>query len=218
MDEVIHLNSYSLKEWEKYGLINKGRIIFNTTLSKAGSPTNNNFSVLIIGSITEVKGYDLIMNQIEKLENANFRIGIIGKADGLFAKSFLDKISSNDFIEYIGLVDNPEDFIASARVIWCLSKGEGQSLAMLEALEQGKVILSTNYPSVEDLIIDGENGFIIESNDIEEFVEKTNGLLSDNDMYVQMSVNSINIFNKKFSYKVFLDNIKKLINDVTTNS
>ena len=62
---------------------------------------------------------------------------------------------------------------------------EGLSNALMEAMLMGKICISTNYNGVEDLIEDGENGFIVPKGDIFGLAEKmdflaTNPVLADN--------------------------------------
>ena len=218
LDLVIHLNQTSLDSWESYGMKTKGTIINNTIEEKKETRLINDIDVLIIGTINERKGFGYILDEIKLLDNIKFNINIIGKSQGNFAENFLKKIDKIKSINYLGLVPDPENYISSAKVVWCLSKGEGQSLAMLESLEKGKPIISTNYQSAEDLVINGENGFLVNDNKIKTFVGLTDELLYNKNMYNNFSNYSKKMFKTKFSNKIFNDNIKKLIKDATTNS
>lgn len=218
VDLVVHLNRTSLKNWKTYGLKTKGLVINNTI--EVINPTKHvdNIDVLIIGSINERKGFDFLFENLDNLENINFNINIIGNSKGDFALKFINKINKYKNINYLGLVADPENYVSSAKLIWCLSKGEGQSLAMLEALQKGKPIISTSYEAAEDLVINNKNGYLIKDNLISSFINLTNDLIQDEIKYEIFSNHSRELFESKFSNKVFNNNIKKLIEDVTTNS
>lgn len=217
-DIVVHLNKTSLESWKLYGMKTRGIIINNTIEVKEPTKKIKNIDVLIIGSINERKGFNYLCENLELLNDIKFNINIIGKSKGDFADVFLQKINKLQNINYLGLVPDPENYISSAKLVWCLSKGEGQSLAMLESLEKGKPIISSNYPSAEDLIINNKNGYLVNNHSISDFIKFTDQLLFNKNMYNNFSNYSKKMFKTKFSNKIFNDNIKKLIKDATTNS
>ena len=217
-DIVVHLNKTSLESWKVYGMKTRGIIINNTIEVKEPTKNNNSIDVLIIGTINERKGFNYLLEEIQLLKDIKFNINIIGKSQGDFADTFLQKISKLQNINYLGLVPDPENYISSAKLVWCLSKGEGQSLAMLESLEKGKPIISTNYPAAEDLVINNKNGYLIEDHSVSDFIKYTEELLSDNKKYKMFSNHSKNLFESRFSNKIFNNNFNNLIKDVTTNS
>jgi glycosyltransferase involved in cell wall biosynthesis len=218
VDIVVHLNKTSLDSWKSYGMKTRGVIINNTIEVKEPTIQIENIDVLLIGTINERKGFGYLLEQLDLLENINFNINIIGKSQGNFADMFTQKIEEHQNINYLGLVSDPENYISSAKLVWCLSKGEGQSLAMLESLEKGKPIISTNYQAAEDLVINNKNGYLIEDELITSFIKHTEELLSDEKKYVSFSNFSKELFKSKLSNEIFNKNINKLIKDVTTNS
>jgi len=218
VDLVIHLNETSMDAWKLYGMKTRGFVINNTIEVKNPTKKINNIDVLIIGTINERKGFDYLLEEIELLKDISFNINIIGKSSGDFANIFLQKINKFENISYLGLVADPENYISSAKMVWCLSKGEGQSLAMLESLEKGKPILSMNYESADDIVINNENGFLLDKPLISDFIKRTELLLSDENLYDSFAANSKKLFELKFSNRIFYRNIKNLINNVTTDS
>ncbi len=218
IDLVVHLNKTSLENWKTYGLNSEGIVINNTIEIKEPTKYINGIDILIIGTINERKGFGYLLEHLDNLENINFNINIIGKSQGDFALNFINQIEKHKKINYLGLVSDPENYISSAKLIWCLSKGEGQSLALIEALQKGKPIISTNYEAAEDLVINNKNGYLIKNKRISSFINSTNDLLEDKSKYESFSNYSKKLFKKNFSNEVFNNNIKKLIEDVTTNS
>jgi glycosyltransferase involved in cell wall biosynthesis len=68
----------------------------------------------------------------------------------------------------------------SKSLVWILaSKSEGFPAPPLEAMACGAVPVATNCGGTEDIIEDGENGFLVEIGNVEQIAERVGLLLSD---------------------------------------
>lgn len=217
MDLVIHLNEYSVNSWRKYGLNTPHRIIHNSVWP-GNSPTVKesveSMDALIIGSITKRKGFDKLLEIADNEYLQDIRIGIIGKnPETQFSDQVLNHIKKLKNVNYYGSVENPQDFINSSKLIWCLSKGEGQSLALLESMAAGKIILSTEYPGIEDLIVEDSTGYIIKTGEITDFIKTTKEILGASKKLEYLEMNSKSHFQNKFSFEKFQKEINSLISE-----
>jgi glycosyltransferase involved in cell wall biosynthesis len=70
----------------------------------------------------------------------------------------------------------------------CASSSEGYSLSVLEAAATGNVIITTAVGGTDELIKDGENGFIVDRN-VDRIAQKIRFLKDNPDVYQQMSEN-----------------------------
>ncbi len=52
------------------------------------------------------------------------------------------------------------------------SKREGLPVNIIEALVSGKPVVTMNCRGARDLIVEGENGYVVEIDDIDEMIEK----------------------------------------------
>lgn len=77
-------------------------------------------------------------------------------------------------------VQNPEPYYRSASIFIMTSSFEGWGLTLTEAQQYGVIPLAFNsYASLNDIIIDGYNGYIIPNNDIKTFSEALMKLMSN---------------------------------------
>lgn len=75
--------------------------------------------------------------------------------------------------------------------IFCLSSDyEGMSNAMIEAVCVGLPIVSTRVSGTEDLIREGNNGFVVERGDVEAMAEAFRKLMGDEELMERMGKNS----------------------------
>ena len=210
MDIVIHLNNESKIGWNNYGIDSKAIILPNTISEISPSLTSTErIEVLIIGTITKRKGFSLLLDILENFD-LPFNVSIIGKDPKTeYSKEVLEKVNKSKSVTYLGSVPNAISYIRSAKVIWCLSEGEGQSLALLESLFSGKPIISTRFPGIEDIVIEGKNGHIIDSSVKENFIQKTVEVLGDNN--IEYGLRSHELYKSRFSNEVYAKRLMDIL-------
>jgi glycosyltransferase involved in cell wall biosynthesis len=82
--------------------------------------------------------------------------------------------------------------MAEASMFLLTSEHEGFGLVLLEAMSVGLPVISYACPTgPRDLITDGENGFLIQPNDEDGFVEKVCRLIEDGELRMKMSENAL---------------------------
>lgn len=87
-------------------------------------------------------------------------------------------------------------------------------LTLLEAMEYGLPIISTDEGAIQDIVANGINGFTCKRNDSVSTAEAIEKLLKDKDLRTQMGKNGYKLFKEKFTLEVFNNNVTKLLKDV----
>lgn len=82
-------------------------------------------------------------------------------------------------IDVRGQVNDAFPFLSDARVFVLTSRSEGLSIAMVEAMISGTVPVVANVGDLADVVSDGENGFLIEPGNIEQYAERAIAILTD---------------------------------------
>jgi phosphatidylinositol alpha-1,6-mannosyltransferase len=92
---------------------------------------------------------------------------------------------------------------------------EGFGLSVIEAASCKKVVLVSNIEGLKDAIIDGQNGFLVESGNAESWAKKINELLSDDSFRQEFGEKArqyvIDNFRWEIIAKKYLDEIKKTL-------
>lgn len=134
---------------------------------------------------------------LSKKEDWIFELYGSGKMDD----ESLDILNKNPRMFYKGHTDDPMNVLLSSSINLNTSSFEGFSLSILEASMCGLPTVSFNFgESVYEEIIDGKHGYIIENDNVDEYIEKLERLISDNKLLQEMSKNS-KIFAKNFLVK-----------------
>ena len=124
-------------------------------------------SIISVGRLIPLKGFDLAIEAGEILKNRNipFHWYIIG--EGLERPNIEKKIAQyglKDEFTLLGLRKNPYPYIRQAEIFVQPSRYEGKSIAVDEAKILGKPIVLTNFSTAKDQIQNNINGQIVAMN------------------------------------------------------
>lgn len=210
-----------LSEFEKENLVRRWKnldigILPNAIAVDKVPPVEKNFStektVIFFGRIHESKGLGEIIEacRILKKENFRFRFDCFGtgpKKDFFIAE--MKRVLGEKF-RYGGVVSGNKKWLALAESdIFLLPSryGEGLPLAMLEAMAAGCAVVVSEIASIGAVVRDGENGFLVEPQNVSQIVSKLKLLLSDKADWEGLRRNARKTVEENFNLK---DYIKKL--------
>jgi glycosyltransferase involved in cell wall biosynthesis len=130
--------------------------------------------LVVCGRINKVKGWDLLILAFRCFQQMypNARLVFVG--DGEDSPALEQTIDRQDLAGSVLLVgfqlpNQVAEYLNAADVVIVGSYEEGWSVAMLEALACGQVVVSTDVSGARDMIIQGRNGLIIPNRDPEQF-------------------------------------------------
>lgn len=93
-------------------------------------------------------------------------------------------------IQFAGEVNNVESYYKNSNVLMMTSNSEGFGMVINEAACFGVPSVCNAIPGVEDLIIDGYNGYITSQDNIEEMSKRIIEVLSNDDVRNRLSKNA----------------------------
>ena len=70
------------------------------------------------------------------------------------------ELGVDDVVSFIGLRSNPYQYVSKSDILVVTSDYEGRSIAIDEAHVLGIPVITTNYPTAKDAVVDGETGLI----------------------------------------------------------
>lgn len=198
--------SYKAKE--------KSTVLYNVidTLrvkEKSQEIDTNKYDILYVGRLIDVK------NPLRLIEIAGlikekipgFQMAIVG--DGYLKEKMITAIEKYDLIDNVhmlGFVSNPYPYMANSKVLLMTSIIEGTPMCVLEAMSLGLPIISTPTNGIVDLVDNGQNGYLANTND--ELAKAIIRLLTDNQQYKEFAksikckskrINDLNDYKKKLN-------------------
>ena len=87
---------------------------------------------------------------------------------------------------------------------------EGQPISILEAMATGNLILTTTQGGISDVIKDGEQGFIVEKQNVDDLVMKMEHLASHPQIIEEISSRNQIYFKENFTMSIFSKKLLKI--------
>ena len=121
------------------------------------------FIFAFVGSATEIKGFDTILSAIDillKEGNLNFEFWVAGHME--------ETVSRGPRFKPLGMLSH-KDLSHVLRLAHCLvmpSRFNSVELVVLEALASGIPVIVSEMVGAKQVVVDGENGFIIAVGDV----------------------------------------------------
>ncbi len=164
--------------------------------------------VTYIGNLEKIKGVSLLIKAFNEIRDSKAKLLIVG--DGP-EKRNLEKISGNNvkFLGKIGYKFLPSVYRQSDIIVLPSLWPEPLSRVLLEALYFGKPIIATNVGGNSEVVIDGENGFLVEPK-IDEMKGKLKFLIENSKLREEVGDKSKGILQDKFNNKKILEKIINL--------
>lgn len=135
----------------------------------------NRYNCVYVGRLSDEKNPLFLIDAFEKVveQDDRFHLYIIG--DGYLKEDILKYINEKQLqrnITILGFQSSPYTCIKFADIILLCSKWEGMPNVVIEALFLNTPVISTlSTPVLNDLIVQGKNGYLIENYDSKEFAK-----------------------------------------------
>ncbi len=174
---------------------NKVSVIYN------GVDTKNRFNgenikkdslvirIIFMGRFSiEKRPFDFLKIALALSKRKNIKFFMAG--DGPLMSDMKKYVKKNnlDKVEFLGFVE-PEDILKKSDILVITSDIEGFPMAAIEAMSMKNIVVSTNVGELNKLIIDGENGYLINDvGDIKKFIQKISYLLDNHELLKKMQI------------------------------
>jgi len=221
---ILTVSNFSKKQLIKYNKALKDIKLFpncikHNELSKIlDNPyKKNEFNILSVTRLSEgekLKGIDTMIKTIPLLKEKipNLKYSVIGKGEDLIRLKKLAKdLNVENYISFLGFVDDINAYYQHCDVFSLPSKKEGFGIVYLEAMQYKKPVIGVNYGGPTDVIQDGKTGYLCEYDDVECIAEKVTTLYVDKNLKEQLGLAGYEHFNKNFTFRHYKENLQKYL-------
>jgi glycogen synthase len=143
------------------------------TLGGAPAPVPDAPELLALGRLVHQKGFDLLLRAMPALmeQVPDVRLTIAGdgvELDDLVALA--SQLGVSDHVSFLGQVDRTEVtvLLERARAVVAPSRHEGMPLVALEAAERGRCLVGTDVGGINEVVVEGETGLLVDLAAIDE--------------------------------------------------
>lgn len=190
-DVILCPSMYVAKSFAVYGIsLNRCLILpyaSNPSLfDRQKAPTENRFKILFVGSLGVRKGVVYLLEAVQRLNDPRVECILIGRIDPML-KPLLRSYSGS--FTHIPTVphDKLVEYYTEASVFVLPTIDEGMAYVVMEALCSGTPVITTPNSGAEDVIVDGQNGYLVPIRDSEAIAAKISHLLDSPEHLSAMS-------------------------------
>ena len=179
-----------------------------------------NFKILFIGSITDRKKPHMIIDALPKLHDKNVELHLVGPTpNNKYLEELREKIIFNNledrvYIHGIKSRDDVKEFYSENNLMILPSVSEGLARVIFESQVTACPVLVTDAPGMQDIVIDGQTGYIFESNDLESLVEKIDYIIQNYNEATSVGINAKDFILSNYSSDNFKFSFKKIFDTV----
>jgi glycosyltransferase involved in cell wall biosynthesis len=111
------------------------------------------------------KRIDRLVDAYNSLIQDRNDLWLILIGDGSLRGEIEKRLLCRDRVVFLGLIDREElaDFLRGSDIFVLPSDNEGFGIALIEAMATGLLCIATNVAGPDEIIVDGENGFLVEN-------------------------------------------------------
>ncbi len=174
VDAHVAVGDTSARRMEDFYALGRGTVISipNCVPDVEGEPKppvprTEGFVVIgSVGRLDAMKGHDLLIRAIAQLQGV--RVVILGEGEQRATLLKLaDQLGVGDRVQLPGWVDNPRTHLSEFDIFAMPSRSEGFPLAVVEAMLAALPVVATRVGSVEEAVIDGETGLLVNKDDVD---------------------------------------------------
>lgn len=221
------LNEENVKEVSRLRLCNEKKIIWlkggegvDVNHYRYFDNSSEEICFLFIGRLIEEKGYREFVKAakmvLQKYPNVQFHI--VGEYDLSYPKAVSKEEVTADTkeanIDYLGVYKDMMELYKQPGYVVCIPSyySEGLNRSLMEGCAVGKPIITTNHPGCREMVVDGENGFVVETRNVEALVRAMEKyiLLSEEDKR-KMSQRSRSLAEQNFDVRDVIAQYEKLV-------
>ena len=182
--------------------------------------SKDKFNILFIGSVTDRKKPHMIIEAIQRINDKSYHLSIVGPAPNeKYFKELKDLIDKSDLqnqVSLIGPVDreNVKDYYSTSNLMILPSISEGLARVIFESQVAMCPVLVTDAPGMSDIVIDGQTGYVFESNNLDSLSLKIEYIKNNYDEASLVAKNAKGFILSNYSEDNFKFSFKKLFDTV----
>ena len=182
--------------------------------------SKDKFNILFIGSVTDRKKPHMIIEAIQRINDKGYHLSIVGPAPNeKYFKELKDLIDKSDLqnqVSLIGPVDREsvKDYYSTSNLMILPSISEGLARVIFESQVAMCPVLVTDAPGMSDIVIDGQTGYVFESNNLDSLSLKIEYIKNNYDEASLVAKNAKGFILSNYSEDNFKFSFKKLFDTV----
>lgn len=172
----------------------------------------SDFVIGITAAFRPEKNHSFLLRALQQLRAAGVAAKLLLVGDGPLRGVLEAEAASlgvRDHVVFAGAQADVRPYISAFDVFALVSFTEAFSLAALEAMAMGIPAVLSDVGGAREMVVDGETGFIFQTNDMKQFIAAMN-VLRERDAARAMGMAAHRFVNTRFTHKAMVDRYEQL--------
>jgi glycosyltransferase EpsD len=168
-------------------------------LRKEYGYSENDFLLIYVAELTHRKHQDMLIKVISAIKDKIRNIKLLLVGSGELMDDYLRQIRElklESHIELLGFRKDVPNLMKISDIAVSSSRQEGLPVNVMEAMATGLPLVVTNCRGNRDLVKDGENGYVVEIDDVDNFAESVENLYRIKELREQFEKQNLNDIKK----------------------
>jgi len=209
---VSEMTRKSLESWmpsirQKLEVIHGGIVIEETS-----RPAEPFYDAVLVGSLRgREKGVDIFIKAVKNIENQISHAAVVG--DGALREELIalrDSLGLAGKIDFVGNVENVNEYLSNSRLFVLPSRWEGFGLAIIEAMAARVPVIASDIGGIPEIVTDGRDGILVPVEDVEALSKSMSEVLGDSEKAAELAENGYRTASERFSIQAFARRINSL--------
>lgn len=202
---------YIKQQLIKLGIDNNKIIVTRIGLKEEflNNPDNKieeEFDILYFGDALKTRGFDIVLLLARQLLSLKFRILLRWIDKDLYNELNVIKSLNNVEVLYYPYYKEPiKNYILKSKIILLPYRwiGVRPPLSLIESMALGKCVMTSDMPSIEEIIEDKINGFMFNLNKLDELVKEINFLQAHSEVRKKIGLSAKNTIISLYTEKEY---------------
>lgn len=167
-------------------------------------------SVVFVGRASYQKNCEALVDVVAHMQSDSQLTMYTSGGD---IDALMKRIEQKSLTEKINVIlnePNASEKVHQFPIMLMTSRYEGMPLSVLEAMREGLVIVSTDVCGMNEVIIDGESGYLLPEGSEKQMAQRVDQLIADPVQLNKMSLRSKALFDERFALHKMLNEIRHI--------
>ena len=184
------------------------------------SKSDNMLLLGCVGRLVPYKNIDFVIRSIPeiiRITNKPVHLLIIGDGNNQytsFLKNLVEELQLREYISFTGFISNPSEIISGLDILIAPSSRDAFGRTIIEAMLQSTSVLVANKGGHKEIVEDGVDGLIYESNCMQSFTSKLISLIQDESLRNELANRALAKSSQKYSNKSMFSAIDKIYKSI----
>ncbi len=158
--------------------------------------------LVLLSRFEPVKRVTDFLEVVQKLKKDGIEVSCVIAGGGVLEdqlKRYITEKQLDNCVNMIGFTDRPHGLIAASDIVMLCSEKEGIPRCIMEAMALQKPVIATNVIGTQELVLDGETGYLVPLGDIKAMIEKVTILAKDTKLREKMGMYGLKRVRENFN-------------------